>query len=145
MIGRERTGNGPGRPVAGDRATAGQGGRIGTANDSVADADPSRPLGVEPSSFAHGVRTMEPDDRPVIDPLRGCPPTSEELMAALRHYFSQQAGRLGLVSEAEIDKALQQHQRLEALGRMASEVAHDFGNLLTVILGYGELLSPELP
>jgi signal transduction histidine kinase len=66
-------------------------------------------------------------------------------MAALRHYFAEQAGRLGLVTEVEIDKSLQQHQRMEALGRMASEVAHDFGNLLTVILGYSELLEPELP
>jgi signal transduction histidine kinase len=35
-------------------------------------------------------------------------------------------------------------QKLETLGRLAAGIAHDFGNLLTVILGYSELLDSKL-
>lgn len=46
---------------------------------------------------------------------------------------------------AEIDEALAQLQKLATLGQLTSEVAHDFGNLLTVMLGYSELLLADLP
>jgi two-component system, cell cycle sensor histidine kinase and response regulator CckA len=50
---------------------------------------------------------------------------------------------------ASVDAALLQMQKLETLGRLTSEIAHDFSNLMTVVLGYGELLGalapPDLP
>jgi two-component system, cell cycle sensor histidine kinase and response regulator CckA len=45
----------------------------------------------------------------------------------------------------ELQEQLQRAQRLEALGRLAAEVAHDFNNNLTVILGAAEWLRDELP
>jgi PAS domain S-box-containing protein len=39
-----------------------------------------------------------------------------------------------------LESQLHQAQKLEAIGRLAGGVAHDFNNIMTVVLGYGELL-----
>jgi PAS domain S-box-containing protein len=45
----------------------------------------------------------------------------------------------------ELEAQLVEAQRMEAVGRMAGAIAHDFNNILTAVSGYATLLKEELP
>jgi signal transduction histidine kinase/ActR/RegA family two-component response regulator len=48
------------------------------------------------------------------------------------------------IRQKQLEDQLHQAQRLESVGRLAGGVAHDLNNLLSPILGYGEMLQEDI-
>ncbi len=77
-------------------------------------------------------------------------------LAGITPALERRAGQVaellaGFLDRRRLEKSLAtlrreraQDQRLAGLGRLAGSVCHDFNNLLTAILGYGDLLELEL-
>jgi PAS domain S-box-containing protein len=70
---------------------------------------------------------------------------TEGRLAFLTQYFTDIADRRAAdETQARLAAELRHAQKLEALGRLAGGVAHDFNNRLVIILGYTELLKRRL-
>jgi PAS domain S-box-containing protein len=74
------------------------------------------------------------DEEATISPIRD----------AAGKIVSYVAVKRDVTREMQLEAQFHQAQKMEAVGQLAGGVAHDFNNILGVIIGYGELITEDL-
>jgi two-component system, cell cycle sensor histidine kinase and response regulator CckA len=78
---------------------------------------------------------LRKDGSVVIVEANARPLTGGQMLATVRD----------ITERRDLEKQLHQSQKMEAVGRLAGGVAHDFNNMLTAIFGYTDLMGEDLP
>ena len=94
------------------------------------------------ASLAQGVRALEQGDFKYPLQAHG----DDEVAHVTRAFDAmRQSLQRNEAERNELEEQLRQASRMEAMGRLAGGISHDFNNLLTVIKGHSEILLDRLP
>lgn len=101
----------------------------------------------EISGFGMETRYIQPGGRAVwvnmsVAPMKATDKMNPRHLCMVEDISERKAGAL---EKARLEEQLSHSQKMEAVGRLAGGVAHDFNNILTAIQGYGGFLLKGLP
>jgi len=100
-----------------------------------------------PEILEHARRALAGEEFNAIDEISRVQRIYETRWAPLRDSAGNQLGVIGVATDitesVRLQEQLRSMQQLEAIGRLAGGVAHDFNNLMSIVLGHAELLSEE--
>jgi PAS domain S-box-containing protein len=88
----------------------------------------------------YGLKCLRKDGKTIYADIR---PTKIDVdgQTCLLSFFSDVTEKVQLGREKKaLEMQLQQAQKMEALGQLAGGVAHDYNNMIGIILGYGDLV-----
>jgi len=76
-----------------------------------------------------------------LQPVKGADGAVEGLVLILQNVTERTVAAL---EKQKLELQLQQAQKMESIGTLAGGVAHDFNNILTAIIGYGNILKRKI-
>ena len=109
----------------------------------------AREIGADEEAAAAALHEVPVMSRERFEQVAGALFTIADQLSTIAYQNVQQARFISerQTAEAEkvnMEKQIHQAQKLESIGRLAGGVAHDLNNMLSPILGYGELLMQDL-
>ncbi len=97
------------------------------------------------TGIPHSAEQQTPDGR--MWSIRGYPVVGDsgEIVGLVEFGMDITEKRKAQREREQLERQFQRAQRMESVGRLAGGIAHDLNNLLSPILGYGEMLAEEAP
>jgi two-component system, cell cycle sensor histidine kinase and response regulator CckA len=118
---------------------------IGRDDNELMDAEPAADIIARDRAVMESGETAVAEERVVVEDANRVFLATK---AAYRDASGEVVGLIGIAHDVterrRLEAELQQAQKMEAIGRLAGGVAHDFNNILSVIRGFSDLAQKQL-